>query len=594
LLFKLEFDLQIKDLGVTLPVPSSPLYSTEPPVSKFAKKVFTFADDCNVLCKLDEESLARVKTVLEDFATISGLECNLEKTNVLVIGEEIEDVNVITDHGFVQKNCLKILGMSVSNNLDDDIRDGAGHIRRKIVEKITTWQRFNLSLPGRIQIAKTMLYSQVNYLGCFLPFSPESMADWETLISQFVAGNIRIGIQRIFSPVEIGGLGLFRICKFLDAQKIRWIVYSIKSIDADWKLSLHKSSIQSVFRTDKAYLDELSPIIITIANAFVNFKKKFFDMGNNYKKIQIFGEFLFTVSPRSGDFFNLDDINSITNLEIRNKITKITVSDMFVGNTIMGLNDFEHFLGGPVPVPVFRKLVKIVQLTTTRYKKNIETQGISIPTFLSGWKRGSKKFRKILLNEGDWYVPHNIIKFAANVETVITVNCAPSLNTNWCKSYYSNELRTFIFKLHNNTLPVNTMVSHFARGISRNCVFCEISRNPEPVDETVFHLFFDCTTTEALRLNFFKWLTENESFELHRHEFFCCGPGELRCEIWTSIVYLFLFYVWECKLRKSLPEQNRLRRFILEEMNTVTKTCNRMANKKENCGINLNLERLQG
>jgi hypothetical protein len=220
---------------------------------------------------LEEESLARIKTVLEDFATISGLECNLEKTNVLVIGEQIGDVNVITNHGFVQKNCLKILGMSVSNNLDDDIRDSASHIRRKMVEKITTWQRFNLSLPGRIQIAKTMLYSQVNYLGCFLPFSPESMADWETLISQFVAGNLRIGIQRIFSPVEIGGLGLFRIGKFLEAQKIRWIVYSIKIIDADWKLSLHKTSIQSVFRTDKAYLDELSPIIITIVNAFVNF-----------------------------------------------------------------------------------------------------------------------------------------------------------------------------------------------------------------------------------------------------------------------------------------------------------------------------------
>jgi hypothetical protein len=103
LLFKLEFDLQIKDLGVTLPVPSSPLYSTEPPVSSFAKKVFTFADDCNVLCKYDEDLFARIKKVLEDFAIISGLECNLEKTNVLVIGEQIEDFSAITNHGFVQQ-----------------------------------------------------------------------------------------------------------------------------------------------------------------------------------------------------------------------------------------------------------------------------------------------------------------------------------------------------------------------------------------------------------------------------------------------------------------------------------------------------------
>jgi hypothetical protein len=273
LLFKLECDLQIKDLGVTLPVPSSPLYSTEPPVSNFAKKVFTFADDCNVLCKYDDDSFARIKNVLEDFATISGLECNLEKTNVLVIGEQINDFSAITNHGFVQKNSLKILGMSISNNLEDNITEGAGHIRRKLVEKITTWGRFNLSLPGRIQIAKTMLYSQVNYLGCFLPFPMETLADWELLISQFVAGNLRIGIQRIFSPVEIGGLGLFRLEKFLDAQKIRWIVYSMTNINADWKLSLHKSSIQDVFRTDLAYLDNLSPVLITIIQALVNLKK---------------------------------------------------------------------------------------------------------------------------------------------------------------------------------------------------------------------------------------------------------------------------------------------------------------------------------
>jgi hypothetical protein len=138
------------------------------------------------------------------------------------------------------------------------------------------------------------------------------------------------------------------------------------------------------------------------------------------------------------------------------------------------------------------------------------------------------------------------------------------------------------------------MISHFARGVSRNCVFCEISRNPDPADEPVFHLFFDCATVEILRLEFFRWLTGNELFQIHRHDFFCCGPNEKRCEIWIAILYLFLFYVWECKLRKSLPEQNPLRYFILEEMDTIFKISKKMTFKRENCGINLSLERLQG
>ena len=31
------------------------------------------------------------------------------------------------------------------------------------------WERFNLSLPGRLTIMKTSLISQLNYVGCFLP-----------------------------------------------------------------------------------------------------------------------------------------------------------------------------------------------------------------------------------------------------------------------------------------------------------------------------------------------------------------------------------------------------------------------------------------
>jgi hypothetical protein len=79
LLFKLEYDLQIKDFPVVDPVPESPLHSTKKPVSVFAKKVFTFADDCNVLCARDGVGLSRIKEVLTRFETLSGLECIWKK-----------------------------------------------------------------------------------------------------------------------------------------------------------------------------------------------------------------------------------------------------------------------------------------------------------------------------------------------------------------------------------------------------------------------------------------------------------------------------------------------------------------------------------
>jgi hypothetical protein len=54
-------------------------------------KVFAYADDANMLVKLDVPSLTRLRTILDDFGTLSGLECNVEKTTLLQVGVESGD-----------------------------------------------------------------------------------------------------------------------------------------------------------------------------------------------------------------------------------------------------------------------------------------------------------------------------------------------------------------------------------------------------------------------------------------------------------------------------------------------------------------------
>jgi hypothetical protein len=132
-------------------------------------------------------------------------------------------------------------------------------------------------------------------------------------------------------------------------------------------------------------------------------------------------------------------------------------------------------------------------------------------------------------------------------------------NTMWNNSRFSNCMRVFLFKLTNNTLPVNTIVSHFVRGISRNCTFCDITFNPEPEDERIFHLLYDCKTATVTRNNYFKWLTVNENFSLSRHEFFCCGSA-IGGEVIKIAIQFFKFYLWDCKQRKCLPVLNSVKK----------------------------------
>jgi hypothetical protein len=77
------------------------------------------------------------------------------------------DKNIVTGCGFEVTENLKLLGINIRANLDNvaEIFEG---ILTKIVNQAAYWERFKLSIPGRITIAKTFLVSQLNYVGCFL------------------------------------------------------------------------------------------------------------------------------------------------------------------------------------------------------------------------------------------------------------------------------------------------------------------------------------------------------------------------------------------------------------------------------------------
>jgi hypothetical protein len=45
------------------------------------RKVYAFADDCNIITTQDLDSINEIKNVLSNYKSLSGLECNLEKTN---------------------------------------------------------------------------------------------------------------------------------------------------------------------------------------------------------------------------------------------------------------------------------------------------------------------------------------------------------------------------------------------------------------------------------------------------------------------------------------------------------------------------------
>jgi hypothetical protein len=106
------------------------------------------------------------------------------------------------------------------------------------------------------------------------------------------------------------------------------------------------------------------------------------------------------------------------------------------------------------------------------------------------------------------------------MDIITTGEQSKLINKLWTSSYFSNQEKTFIFKLLNNTLGFNNAVAHFVRGHLPFCTFCDIARTAEPNIETPLHLFFDCTHVSNIIETLFQRFNNDRDFQISRREFF--------------------------------------------------------------------------
>jgi hypothetical protein len=131
-------------------------------------------------------------------------------------------------------------------------------------------------------------------------------------------------------------------------------------------------------------------------------------------------------------------------------------------------------------------------------------------------------------------------------------------------------MRTVLFKMYNNILPYNTLLSHFVRGKSRNCTICDVTGDQDINDETVLHLFYNCNHVHALITQFYNTITDGEVTVVSRHELFCCFSrfSDEKNFLLCIASKIFIFYIWECKLRETVPVLNHLLKFFSSKICT--------------------------
>ena len=438
LIFKLNFDLQIARLNEPLVIPpliADPHIGDPPaPVKGLERKAFSFADDGSCLTLLEPNSLVRIYNILEIFGSLSGLVCNVEKTALVVIGHEGPLDPRIADIGFTLQTEVTILGLKIKGDNYDfsETFDGFCDKIRKIIQH---WARFNLSLPGRINVAKCFLYSQLNYIGCFLTIPQNYLTVIQNLIETFIIGNLKLAKKRLYAKPEDGGLGLFQMNEFLEAQQCQWIKRA-KNMDEIWKQKLYVKCKGDISNAKSKFFDQTTePTLYNIVKCYEKFSINFTKYKENFWLANLFENKALPINFRLQNCLTEEELGFDTFLNFGTLIRKLTIEQLYLPtrSRMMSRAQVMEHLGIQFTPEDFEKIKKICNNAKLKYTKNKidEKKSISVNGFLALKTKGSKIFRKILLNQTKSSITKNIVKFAETTETFINLEESKLLNKCW-------------------------------------------------------------------------------------------------------------------------------------------------------------------
>jgi hypothetical protein len=158
-----------------------------------------FADITTLIMERSPENLRAAKKYIQDFHTISGLACNLDKTHVIPIGRLNDPKDIICPElGITWSDHFTILGFDIDNK-PSQLNSNFTKIHVKIKGSARSWAPYKLSLRGRLTISKTMMCSQLTYVSTVL--SPTTVQLNSIQEFTLCLNNIWVGLKCPKKPI---------------------------------------------------------------------------------------------------------------------------------------------------------------------------------------------------------------------------------------------------------------------------------------------------------------------------------------------------------------------------------------------------------
>ena len=165
-----------------------------------------------------------------DFASISGLSINFQKTNVIWLGSKkksqerfLRDMNFTWDPGGAQNSKFKYLGIIFPTNTSSIVQLNFENKLFEVNKILRTWNKRFLTPFGKITVIKTLALSKLTYLFMNLPDPDKKFkSELETMLYKFLWDGKpnKINKVQICQDKENGGLKMVNIEDFIMNLKI--------------------------------------------------------------------------------------------------------------------------------------------------------------------------------------------------------------------------------------------------------------------------------------------------------------------------------------------------------------------------------------
>jgi hypothetical protein len=474
----------------------------------------SFADDITALCR-NKAGIQRIINTYSSFSDISGIQLNVPKTEILILGSDADTRKqfIINFKGktfsIVSQPKVKICGITFSNDNEMAYQDNITEKIIKLERQLNIWRQRNLSLEGKILVAKTYGISQILYSIQATIIKDEDVKRIENIIYRFI-WNIpndsnrvigRISRAKLQAKKEQGGLNAPNIKLIDESLKYKFILrqntnthpvkHLIRYIASKNNISFNNLYLKGT--TESKYINEC----IKVHNKMYDLIKKDLDLLHNDRDSKPHCQYLKELAN-----LELKYSKEITNRQMymvqnlrRAGIVKL--GDLKLENDRQGqrfiLERFQIWNSLPIS---WRRIINNSRRFNTYINNDNEDNIKMVSIGLNRWRTSKGISTKQIYNR----LMEDVCKSTNNEELNIKHNLQltdedESPFVTCLKMSKNVKLRNIQYKILHNVYPTLKHLHKWRIKPSPNCSNCNVT-------ETLTHAIWECTIAQRSMDNF--------------------------------------------------------------------------------------------